>query len=283
MDYEFVSLIESLDKLLDYHLQIKSQVSIEKLEKEISDYINESSNEFRANFVELDRGQEKVWVLKYFSPAYLQSFLNNGKNLYISRYSGFTWGDGVYLTSIENPCSSMMYGSIGVVGWIDTNDIRRVYDACSPKGIELYQRWIVYIKGLYNCLTTTVHADWANRLLRNMFQEKFDIDIIVFHPDQSNAKYCDKKQDFWFLLSEQKRGGPAYSTKIKECKPLIIVGEYFEKSKSSRFFNDVIGKNFVNYSCRLQDPPKSKGRLNSLANDLKKLHFQNNEIIIVRP
>ncbi|HEY3362246.1 MAG TPA: hypothetical protein VGK06_10640 [Methanosarcina sp.] len=264
--------------------KLKNIIQNHVLEKEISDHIKKSSNWFRENFIGLNGNQDKVYGLKYFSPAYFQSFLNNGKKLFISKSPGFTWGDGVYLTSIKNPYSSMMYGSIGVMGWIDTEDIENVYDACSPEGIELYQRWIAYTKGLYSYLTTTVHADWANRLLRNKFRKVFKIDIVVFHPDQYNMKYCDKKQDFWFLVSDWVSGRPPYSKKIEECKPLVIVGENFEKIGSGRLFSDLIGKNFVSYTYHFHAPPSSKGRPNlPLITSLIAFHSHNDNIIIVRP
>lgn len=274
---------ENLDKLLGWYYRKKSQDSLAELEKEISDYINESSNRFIDQFVELERDHKKVWALKYFSPAYFQSFLNSGSRLFISKSPGFTWGDGIYLTSIKNPYSSMMYGNIGVMGWIDANNIK-IYDACRPKGIELYQRWISYTKGLYSYLTTTVHADWANRLLRNKFRKTFEIDIVIFHPDQYNMKYCDKKQDFWFLVSDWDPGRPAFSKRIQECKPLVIVGEKFEKVGKGRIFSDLIGKNFASCTFHFHAPPSSEGRPNlKLISDLKNFHSHNDKIIIVRP
>ncbi len=133
-------------------------------------------------------------------------------------------------------------------------------------------------------MTTTVHSDWANQFLRKKFRKRFNIDIVVFHPDQYNIKYCDRKQDFWFLISDWRSGRPSYSDKINECKPLVVVGEKFEKFGPGLLYRDLIGRNLNIQSFQYHDPPSNKGKPNSsLINDLKSIHSQNDKIIIVRP
>ena len=254
-----------------------------KLESDIRIYIRKCSMDFQNEFVEHENYQKKLWAIKYIPPVHLESFLKNGNKLFISKSPGSTWGDGVYLTSTKNPYSSMMYGSIGIMGWIDANDIN-VYNACRQKGINLYQQWIAYKKGLYNYLTTTVHSNWANRILRNQFKKKFNIDIVFFHPDEYNTRYCNRKSDIWFLLSDWSTERPAYSHKVKNCKPLIIVGEVFEKIGAGLEYNDLIGRNFATFNLNFYSPPFSRGMPNSLPiTELKKRYSQPDELIFVRP
>ena len=76
-----------------------------------------------------------------------------------------------------------MYGEVGVVGAYDTSTAR-MFDASDPTAIALYQEWITWQTPDYLELTATVHADIANRTLRNEFRNRFEIDCIFFRPDE---------------------------------------------------------------------------------------------------
>jgi hypothetical protein len=217
--------------------------TLDKLEKEIRSWIDQSTVRFDAQFSEAKR----IWVVKYFNPAFLSGFLNS-KQLVISSSPGFTWGDGVYVTPLANPYSTMMYGRIGVLGWIDDAPLLRAFDAIDPRGIDLYQDWITYSTYLYRLLTTTIHADRANRLLRNAFRRSFQIDVTYFRPDQYNKNYVSLSQDHWFVVSDwagmQSQGPsqrPTFSSRIRGCEWVAVVGEQFQESQWKTHFLDLIG------------------------------------------
>jgi hypothetical protein len=216
--------------------------TLDNVEKEIRAWIDESTLRFDAQFTEAQR----IWVVKYFNPSFLAGFLKS-KQLVISTSPGFTWGDGVYVTPLANPYSTMMYGRIGVLGWIDNVPLR-AFDAVDPRGIDLYQEWISYSTYLYRLLTTTIHADRANRLLRNAFRRSFQIDITHCRPDQYNKNYVSLSQDHWFVVSDwaglQSQGPsqrPTFSSRIQDCEWVAVVGEQFQESQWKTHFLDLIG------------------------------------------
>jgi hypothetical protein len=217
--------------------------AIADVESEIRHWIQVSTQHFDRDF--RDEGG-KVWVLKYFPPQYLEGFLR-ARALKVSTTRGFTWGDGVYVAPLIHPYSTMMYGRAGVLGWIDGADSQAVYDASRPRGIELYQEWIEYFRYLFRLLTTTMHADFFNRLLRNKFRRRFDIDIVLFPPDQYNRSYVAPLIDRWFVVADwppgpYHPGSPArFSAKVRECEWIMVVVEDFLASDDRFLFRDLIG------------------------------------------
>jgi hypothetical protein len=217
-------------------------IDLARLETDIERWVDGSSSRFQSQFPEDDR----VWVLKYFSPLFLDGFLKK-KQLVISTSPGFTWGDGIYVTPLRYPFSTMMYGRIGVLGWIDAGSLR-AYDAIDRRGIELYQRWIAFSTYVYRLLTTTIHADRANRILRNAFRRRFRVDVTYFRPDQFNRNYVRLSQDQWFVVSDWsgvRSNGPgqqpAFSARVRDCEWVAVVGEHFQESKQKTHFLDLIG------------------------------------------
>lgn len=91
------------------------------LKEKIQNHIDESTKTFLSKFDESrsEDDDKKIGVIKYFPPQYLEGFLKNRK-LHISDSLDFTWGKGVYVSPLQYPKSSMMYGRIGVLGWYDT-------------------------------------------------------------------------------------------------------------------------------------------------------------------
>jgi hypothetical protein len=217
--------------------------TLDQLNKEIRAWMDQSAAQFNAQFDE----SQRIWVVKYFNPAFLAEFLRR-KQMVISSSPGFTWGDGVYVTPLANPYSTMMYGRVGVLGWIDNVPAVTAFDAIDPRGVELYQEWITYSTYLYRLLTTTIHADRANRLLRNAFRRSFRIDVTYFRPDQYNKNYVSLSQDHWFVVSDwaglQSQGPsqrPTFSSRISGCEWVAVVGEQFQESPWKTHFVDLIG------------------------------------------
>jgi len=214
------------------------------IQTDIGDWIAHSTQAFKQDYAETG----KVWVLKFIDARFLGAFLRSGGRLVVSATPGFTWGDGVYVAPLRNEYSTMMYGRIGVLGWLDPSDIRNVYDASQSKGVELYQEWIQHSSFLYRQLTTTIHADLTNRVLRNAFRRTFDIDVVYFPPDQFNRAYVNSARDRWFLVSDWTSVGkfapgqrPQFSNRVRECRWVAIVEEQFEPSASRTHYSDLIG------------------------------------------
>src|SRR5215216_613901 len=113
---------------------MSSYRTLDEVETDVEDWIDQSSRLFHQEFLGAD---QKVWVMKYFPPRFLEAFLKN-RRLAISATPGFTWGDGVYVTPLSYPYSTMMYGRIGVMGWVHVDDLRRTYDASLSRGTDLY-------------------------------------------------------------------------------------------------------------------------------------------------
>jgi len=212
------------------------------IERDARDWTDDSTRRFQQRFNE----GGKVWVLKYMPPQYLTDFLVH-KQLVISATPGFTWGDGIYVSPLTNPYSTMMYGRIGVLGRLDGAAVK-AYDASDRRGLELYQEWIQHSTFLFALLTTTIHADRANRLLRNAFRRRFAIDLTFFRPDQYNKTYVAVTSDLWFavsdwdgLSSQAPTQRPRLSPKVIDCEWVAVVGEQFQESGSKTHFIDLIG------------------------------------------
>ena len=212
------------------------------IEKDVRDWIARSASGFRREFVEDDR----IWVLKYIPPRFLGSFRRDSRMM-VSTSPGFTWGDGVYVVPLRFPYSSMMYGRIGIMGWVSAQSIS-VYDATGTEGIELYQEWIRSRAFLYRLLTTTIHSERVNRVLRNQFRMIFGIDVVWFAPDQFNPSYVQPRRDRWFCISDwvgttgfALGQAPVPSNIVQECEWVAIVQEEFERSGSQMHFRDLIG------------------------------------------
>ena len=139
--------------------------TLEQLEKHVESWVELSGNAFRESYLDGD----KFWVFKCFSPRYLAEFMKH-KQLVVSTSPGFTWGDGAYVVPLHHTYSAMIYGRIGVMGWVCCTDSTRVYDASGQHGIALYQKWIQSKPAAFTLLTTTIHSQLANQWLRNTFR-----------------------------------------------------------------------------------------------------------------
>ena len=217
---------------------------IAAIEQDVENWIDRSTQVFNNTFRDASR---KIWVLKFIPARFLEQFLRTPQ-LAVSATPGFTWGDGVYVVPIDFAYSAMIYGRIGIMGWIGPDDTKRIYDGSQQRGIELYQEWISHKSFLYRLLTTTIHADNANRLLRNMFKRRFQIDLVYFPPDQYNRAYVAPLRDRWFVLSDWLGLGPqapgqrpAFSPKVRECEWVALVGEEFDESTWKTQFRDLVG------------------------------------------
>jgi hypothetical protein len=213
------------------------------VEKDVEAWISRSGHAFAKRYVDAN-GQ--AWMLKFFAPQYLAEFMRSPK-LVISATPGFTWGDGVYVVPLEHAYSAMIYGRVGVMGWIGKSDLRRIYDGTDQTGLSLYQEWIQFKPGLFTLLTTTVHSQFANRGLRNAFRRRFRVDLVLFRPDEFNRAYVQPAHDCWCVVSDfaprgtLAAGTAGFSTRIRECELVAIGTEEFAIDQNGFLRQDLIG------------------------------------------
>jgi hypothetical protein len=172
---------------------------------------------------------DELRVVKYMPAEYLADTLAFGK-LYAAERAGFTWGDAIYVAPAGFPLCTMMYGEVGVVGTYSVL-AARCYDASNPKGIRLYQDWITFQTTLYRELTTTVHANAANRELRNAFRTRFQIDCVLFRPDEHCPGYVHSTHDWWLAISHwdtQRCVAHGFSGAVANLKWCVVVPDAFK-------------------------------------------------------
>lgn len=237
------------------------------IEADVRKWLQTSTAQFHQRYTASDGF---VWVLKFIDARFLGSFMND-RRLAISATPGFTWGDAVYVTPLSNPYSTMMYGRAGIMGRVPATTIRLAYDAAAPRGLDLYQEWIQHSVTLVRTVMTTIHANLANRVLRNSFRRTFKIDVVFFSPDQFNIAYVDRANDRWFAISDwsgispQAPGQrPRMSSVVLDCEWTAIVGEQFEESAFKVHFNDLFARS-------LQRPRAAGARLPIVA-DLQRAY-----------
>ena len=111
----------------------------------------------------------------------------------------------------------------------------RIFDATDSSTAELYVHWAQQ-QPIYPMLTLTTHANWANHLLRNLFKSRFQIDVVVFPPDEFHAHYTRRKTDRWLAISEWSPSGRLASG-VVASRPInprltVILAEEFEPTQS---------------------------------------------------
>lgn len=223
IDDYYVSVESNLDMgYFSLHHTWSIDTKFGALNNAVDEYIMDSTERFNETFE-----ASALPVIKYIHPQYLEKFLAN-QRLNISRTEGYTWGDGVYVTPVKHVTSSIMYGRCGVLGLIKNPRELKIFDATQQRGLELYQKWIQNKKHLYHLLTTTVHAPYANRELRNIFKQQYHIDLVQFAPDERHSKFS-ASDDQWYVLSDWDKNN-VYSRKVQSCKWMMLVGEEFKKN-----------------------------------------------------
>ena len=194
---------------------------------DVNQYISDSTSNARGIF---SIGIGVLEVIKYMPARFLEDAIAN-QRLYASERAGFTWGDAIYVAPVDFPKTTMMYGEVGVVGHYPVNETTNFFDASNARGVSLYQQWIATQGKPYDELTTTIHADLANRELRNDFRNRFKIDCIYFRPDETCANYVDVAIDWWLALTHwdsSRLVGSGYSTAVKGLKWCIVRPDSFQ-------------------------------------------------------
>ena len=184
--------------------------------------------------------QEARYVLKYTSARHGGRYppspnAASAPGLFVSASPGFTWGPGVYACPVAYPLSGAIYGRCGIVAELPDTTAWRIFDATAPHVANLYVQWAQW-QPMYSMLTLTAHANWANHLLRSLFKARFQVDVVVFAPDEFHARYTDRVHDRWLAISEWSAAGKLASgvtaTRAIHPRLTVILAEEFEMKTS---------------------------------------------------
>jgi hypothetical protein len=179
------------------------------------------------------RPGDRALAVKYVPSKYASTYRAPNKGLFIGR-SNFTWGSGIYVTSIAEPLSTAIYGRVGIVSSFDPAGWR-AFDARVPANEQLYLRWL-HAQPVYPEAVLTVHnGHWLHEL-RNHFRAQFNIDVVLFHPDERDSRgwYTDATHT-WLAVSDWKSPGMLsekdYSDRFHDARLTIVSEEEFIADK----------------------------------------------------
>ncbi len=176
------------------------------LRADIEKAISDSAAAWEA-FVDANRassGQPPLAV-KYVPCKYASTYQGPNNGLFIGS-SNFTWGRGVYVTGVEEPLSTAIYGRVGVVSKFDAVDWK-AFDARDAAHVQLYLQWL-HFQPDYPEAVLTVHSDHWLHEFRNSFREQFDIDVVLFHPDEKDGfGWYTNPMHTWLAVSDWESPG----------------------------------------------------------------------------
>ena len=164
------------------------------------------------------------WAPNYASPQRLK----------VSQTPALTWGTGTYVSPVVFPLSSVLYGRVGLVTDFDPTDWR-IFDATRPAARASYLRW-ARAQPNFSDLVFTVHSTFANHLMRDRFRRDFQIDCVLFHPDQEAELHTDRSQHVWMLvtdwLPDTGEIDARYSDRLSRARFTVLIDEEFDLADS---------------------------------------------------
>lgn len=216
------------------------------LDQAIDDAIATSSGTPWAEFVARNSAGDdapdacagRFLAVKYMPSARAAQYLKANTRLYIGGDYTFTWGKAVYVTGINEPLSTAIYGRVGIVTSFDTHHPPcRVFDARDPDNQKLFLAWL-QLQTLYSPALLTVHSHYYLHQMRNIFRSQFRIDVVMCRPDEVDAyQWYTKGTDTWLAVSDwlspgELKGGDAdtannYSDRFHDVRVVIIPEEEF--------------------------------------------------------
>jgi hypothetical protein len=177
----------------------------------------------------LDEGHDPL-VVKYTAAKWSASY-KAGAAIRISDSIEFTWGTGSYVTPLAFPYSSAIFGRVGIVARFDPTGWR-VFDATDVENQNLYLGWFGR-QPLSRRATMTMHSAFCNHVLRDRFRERYEIDCVLFKPDQRNLLYTGR-DDVWMVVADwvagalSRRIATGASATFSDSKLTVLVEEEFE-------------------------------------------------------
>jgi hypothetical protein len=125
----------------------------------------------------------------------------------------------------------MIFGRVGVVAAFDPASPKpwRVFDATVPRSQALYLSW-TQCQPIYRRAAMTAHSAYYNQLLRNQFRTRYQIDSVLFRPDQHSWGYTFAS-DVWMVVTDWAPGGTIAvgdSTRFIDPRLTVVAEEEFE-------------------------------------------------------
>jgi hypothetical protein len=189
-------------------------------------------------------GTSPPLVIKYISPEYANTYYQPGQGLFISTTPGFTWGRATYVTPLAYPTSSAIFGRAGIVAAFNPDPSHpdpprswKTFDTTNPANEQLYLRWL-QTRLLYRSFALTAHSGYISQMLRDAFRRNYEIDCVLFRPDQSNPHYTRIRSDVWMAVTEWHKtpagrniivGG--FSSRFRDARLTVLIEEEFQDQR----------------------------------------------------
>lgn len=194
----------------------------------IKQAVNQHIFDYDSSLLKRLVGSYGDYVIKFVSSQWAKNYLTPQK-LKISAKPALTWGTATYVTPLAFPLSSALYGRVGLVckydpaGW-------RIFDATNPAAQTAYIMW-TRAQPAYQELLLTVHSTHANHLMRDKFRKDFQIDCVLFHPDQEAEEHTDVSHHIWLAVTDWTSGGEidlTFSNRFSSARFSVLVDEDFQ-------------------------------------------------------
>jgi hypothetical protein len=177
-----------------------------------------------------DPGNSGIFLaIKYISARDAKYYSGGAGQFNISDTAGFTWGRGTYVAPLAYPTSSAIFGRVGVVGQFVPKGWK-VFDATDVKNQDLYLAWAWRQPSHPRLSMLTMGSAYYNHWLRNRFRQEFEIDCVLFPPDQVNNQYT-KPTDVWMCVTDWTPGkqiNDGLSDRFTYLKSCVLVDEEFD-------------------------------------------------------
>jgi hypothetical protein len=186
-----------------------------------------------------DYPSSQLWKIfdAYQIPPHAIKFVASGwaatyakrQPLKVSNTPALTWGTGTYVTPIPFPLSSVLYGRVGLVTDFDPGTWK-IFDATVPAARSAYLRW-AQAQANFEELVFTVHSTSANHILRNKFRRDFEIDCVLFQPDQEAEIHTDRDRHVWMLVTDWTPKGEieqGFSQRLGNARFTVLIDEEFD-------------------------------------------------------
>ena len=191
---------------------------------------------FPEEILKTKTGTSPAMVIKYIPPRFSTMYHRPAQKFHISDTPGFSWGRATYVTPLAFPVSTAIFGRVGIVAKFDPytgRDGWHTFDVTDPDHELLYLRWL-QTRQLYRRFALTAHSAYISQMLRDAFRLKYDIDCVLFRPDQSNPRYTRTQSDVWMAVTDWRpmAGGKTIATgdsgRFTDARLTVIIEEEFE-------------------------------------------------------
>src|SRR5262249_1263209 len=107
---------------------------------------------------------------------------------------------------------------------------------------QLYLRWL-QTRTKYRDFVLTAQSAYFGQQLRNLFRQNYQIDCVLFRPDQSNPRYTNTRSDVWMAVTDWTRRrqiASGYSGRFLDARLTVVVEEEFEDKKGGTYRAEIL-------------------------------------------